>query len=225
MRSLALAALAALLGAGCSRRPQQPALARATEYLWTQQAPDGGWPSHTYGLLRSGQSLTPFVLDALLLVPGQPTDKIDRAIAFIRRNTNADGVLGMTDPTLPDYPNYATALAVSAICRARRPGWEQQIAPMLACLRRQQFSESNGWKHADPPFGAWGMGGFEHPPPNPGHVDLSMTRYVLDALQPAQIPAQDAAFTRPRIFVERCQNFDPQHPDDADAGFFFSTTH
>src|SRR5262249_25105381 len=27
-----------------------------------------------------------------------------------------------------------------------------------------------------------------------------------------------------RVFVERCQNFDPLHPDDADGGFFFSTT-
>ena len=224
MRSLALAALAVLLGAGCSRRPQQPALARATEYLWSHQSPDGGWPSHTYGLLRSGQSLTPFVLEALLRVPDQPIDKIDRAVEFIRRNTNSDGALGMMDPTLPDYPNYATALAVSALCRAKRPGWEQHIAPMIAYLRRMQFTESTGWKQSDPPYGAWGMGGIDHPPPNPGHVDLSMTRYVLDALQAARIPAQDMAFTRARIFVERCQNFDPQHPDDADGGFFFSTT-
>lgn len=224
MRSFALAALALLLGAGCSRRPQQSALARATGYLWNQQAPDGGWPSRTYGLLRSGQSLTPFVLDALLQVPGQPADKIDRAIEFIRRNTSADGALGMMDPSLPDYPNYATALAVSALCRAKRPGWEKQIAPMVAYLRHQQFTEWTGWKDSDAPYGAWGMGGIEHPPPNPGHVDLSMTRYVIEALRAAGVASTDAAMQCARIFVERCQNFDPAHPDDADGGFFFSTT-
>ena len=54
-----------LVQAGCLRS-NKPALARAAEYLWSQQSEDGGWHSHTYGLLRSGQSLTPFVLDALL---------------------------------------------------------------------------------------------------------------------------------------------------------------
>jgi len=169
--------------------------------LWKQQANDGGWPSHTYGLLRSGQSLTPFVLEALLQIPNQPVDKIDRAIEFIRKNTNPDGALGMMDPTLPDYPNYATALAVSAICRAKRPGWQQQIAPMIAYLRRMQFTESTGWKQSDPPYGAWGMGGIDHPPPNPGHVDLSMSRYVIEALRAAGVQAEDPAFTRARIVL------------------------
>src|SRR5438552_15497397 len=56
--------------AGCLRT-RKPALARAAQYLWSQQASDGGWHSNTYGLLRSGQSLTPFVLDALLQIPGK----------------------------------------------------------------------------------------------------------------------------------------------------------
>ena len=223
----AVAVLAILLGAGCSRRPQS-ALAGAADYLWSHQARDGGWPSHTYGLLRSGQSLTPFVLDALLQVPGDvyrlPSDKLERAIRFIRANTNKDGALGMMDPSLPDYPNYATALAVSALCRAKRAGWENDIRPMVAYLQRMQFSEQNGWKPADAPYGAWGMGGMEHPPPNPGHVDLSMTRYVLQALRAAGVPTEDPAFAHARIFVERCQNYDPHYPKDADGGFFFSTT-
>jgi squalene-hopene/tetraprenyl-beta-curcumene cyclase len=228
MRSLAVTALAVFLGVGCSRRPEQPALARAAQYLWSQQASDGSWPSHTYGLLRSGQALTPFVLEALLQVPDtayrRPVAQIDRAIEFIRRNTNADGALGMMDPGLPDYPNYATALAVSAISQAKRPGWQQQVAPMVACLLHEQFDEQKGWKRDDAPYGAWGMGGIEHPPPNPGHVDLSMTRYVLQALRAGGVPTDNPAFAHARIFVERCQNYDPKHPADTDGGFFFSTT-
>jgi len=218
------AAPAALLEAACSRRPQQTPLARAADFLWKQQAADGGWPSKTYGLLRSGQALTPFVLNSLLLIPDQPAGKIDHAIEFIRRNTSADGALGMMDPTLPDYPNYATALAISALCQARRPGWQQQIAPMVGYLRRMQFNESTGWTQNTEPYGAWGMGGLEHPPPNPGHVDLSMTRYVIHALRAAGVAPTDPALQSARIFVERCQNFDPQHPNNADGGFFFSTT-
>ena len=219
MRWLPLALLSLTLGAGCSRMREQSALARGAEYLWSQQARDGGWHSKTYGLLRSGQSMTPFVLNALLQVPERPTNKIERAIRFIRENTNAQGALGMTDPSLPDYPNYATALAVSAFCRLKR-----DPAAMVAYLKKQQFTEQNGWQPKDAPYGAWGMGGMDHPPPNPGHVDLSMTRYVLEALRAAGVPTGDPIFQHARIFVERCQNYDPSNPKDADGGFFFSTT-
>jgi hypothetical protein len=211
-----------------SVQTERPPLARAAEYLWSQQANDGGWHSHSYGLLRSGQSLTPFVLEALLDIPKEiypvPQTKVDRALVFIRSNTQPDGALGLADPGIPDYPNYSTALAVSALCRARRPGWEMQVQPMVAYLRAQQFTERNGWHSADPVYGAWGMGGGRRTPPDTGHVDLSMTRYVLEALNAAGVPASDRIFERALVFVERCQNFEPKQPAEADGGFFFSTT-
>jgi Prenyltransferase and squalene oxidase repeat len=208
-----------LVLAGCAPHAQ-PVSYKAAAWLWSRQESDGGWHSHTYGLLRSGQSLTPFVLDALLEVPEsvypQPRAAVDRAIAFIRAHTHPTGALGTADRDIPDYPNYSTALAVSALVRARRPGWQQQIAPMVAYLRTQQFTEQNGWHPPDPAYGAWGMGGERRTPPYTGHVDLSMTRYVLDALRAAGANDSDPAFTAARIFVERCQN--------RDGGFFFSTT-
>jgi hypothetical protein len=203
-------------------------VARAAAYLWQQQAADGGWHSHTYGLLRSGQSLTPFVLEALLEVPERvyplPRAKVGRAIAFIREHTRADGALGADDPGIPDYPNYATALAVSALCRARRAGWEEQIRPMVTYLHGQQLTEQNGWERLDPAYGAWGMGGERRIKPVTGHVDLSMTRHVLDALRAAGVLDSDPVFESARVFVERCQNYDPRRADDGDGGFFFSTT-
>src|SRR5258708_6751795 len=221
------AALLLLAQISCIRT-ERPPLARAAEFLWRQQAGDGGWHSHTYGLLRSGQALTPFVLEALLQVPEgiyrRPRAGVDRAIAFIRNNTRSDGALGVADQTVPDYPNYATALAVSALNRARRSGWETQIGSMIAYLRIQQFTEQNGWHDRDPVYGAWGMGGDRRTPPETGHVDLSMTRYVLEALRAAGLPISDPVFAHARVFVKRCQNFDLQHPNDADGGFFFSTT-
>jgi hypothetical protein len=162
-------------------------------------------------LLKSGQSLTPFVLNALLQVPQQaPAEGIDRAIAFLRRNTNNEGAVGKMDPLLYDYPNYATALTVQALRRAGRP-----VGPLIDWLRTQQFTEAHGWKRDDPAYGAWGIGGEPRIAPNPGHVDLSMTRHVLQALAAAGVPASDPIFARARVFVERCQN--------PDGGFFFST--
>ena len=207
--------LAALTAAACSRREGAPGLKKAAQFLWTQQAEDGGWHSHRYGLLRSGQSLTPFVLDALLDVPEsilpRPVDAVDRAIAFVKRNINADGCLGLMDSIGPDYPNYATGLAVRAIVRARRPAWERDIALLIACLRAQQFTEENGWQREDRAYGAWGMGGERRRPPDTGHVDLAMTRYVLEGLAAAGIRAPDSVL----VYLERCQN--------PDGGFFFST--
>lgn len=210
--------LTAAAGAACSRLDQSGPLRKAAQYLWAQQSKDGGFHSSTYGLLRSGQSLTPFVLDALLDVPETvlraPAGAIDRALAFVKRNTSAEGTLGRMDESAADYPNYATALAVTVMVKARRSGRERDIAPMVAQLRAQQFSETNGWKREDAPYGAWGMGGPLHRPPDAGHVDLSMTRFVLEALQAAGVPASDPVMTRALAYLERSQNID--------GGFYFS---
>src|SRR6185503_19237934 len=63
-------------------------------------------------------------------------------------------------------------------------------------------------------YGGWGMGGPIHRPPEAGHVDLSMTRYVLEALQLAGVSAADVAIRRALVFLERSQN--------PDGGFYFS---
>jgi Squalene-hopene cyclase C-terminal domain/Prenyltransferase and squalene oxidase repeat len=203
--------------AACARRDSGP-LEKAGRYLWSRQSEDGGFHSGVYGLLRSGQSLTPFALGALLDVPEsrlpRPANGVDRAFEFIRKHTNVDGELGRMDPTIDDYPNYATALAVTAFVKARPGGWEKDIAPMLARLRAQQFAETNGWKRSDAAYGAWGMGGPILRPPEAGHVDVSMTRYVLEALRASGVPASDPSIARALVYLERSQN--------PDGGFYFS---
>ena len=94
---------------------------------------------------------------------------------------------------------------------------------MVGYLRAQQFTEQNGWRPADPVYGAWGMGGGRRTPPDTGHVDISMTRYVLEALRAAGTPSSDPLFAHARIYLQRCQNFDPNQAGP-DGGFFFSTT-
>ncbi len=220
--------LTAAAAAACSWTRERGSLARAAQYLWAQQAADGGFHSATYGLLRSGQALTPFVLGALLRVPDAteptPAGAVDRAIAFIRRHTTANGAVGVTGGEA-DYPNYATSLAVDALVAAERRlpavahkgkagSWTTDIAPMVAHLRAQQFSEANGWTPEHPAYGGWGMGGAIRRPPDAGHVDLSMTRFVLEALRASGVDGSDPAMTRARVFLERSQNLD--------GGFFFS---
>jgi squalene-hopene/tetraprenyl-beta-curcumene cyclase len=85
---------------------------------------------------------------------------------------------------------------------------------MVAHLRGQQFFETNGWQGDDAPYGGWGMGGGVRHPPDAGHVDLSMTRCVLEALQASRVPSSDAAWARALVYLRRSQN--------EDGGFFFS---
>jgi hypothetical protein len=85
---------------------------------------------------------------------------------------------------------------------------------MVGQLRSQQFAEANGWRPDDPAFGGWGMGGSIRRPPEAGHVDISMTRYVLEALHDSGASASDETLSRARTFLKRSQN--------SDGGFFFS---
>jgi hypothetical protein len=191
--------LASLGAAACGRRDYSP-LGRAVRWLWSQQADDGGWHSKTYGMLRGGQSLTPFVLDALLSVPNEGPG-VDRAFEFLKRTINTDPI---------DYPNYSAGLAVRVAGRLKR-----DAAAWVAYLREQQFAEENGWTREDPAYGAWGMGGERRRPPEAGHVDLAMTRYVGEGLAAAGVGPSDPAMQKAVIYLDRCQN--------PDGGFFFST--
>jgi hypothetical protein len=191
--------LLATLGAAACGRRDNSTLGRAVRWLWDQQSDDGGWHSKTYGLLRSGQSLTPFVLDALLPVPHEASG-VDKAFEFLKRTINMDAL---------DYPNYAAGLAVRVAGRLKR-----NASAWIEYLRTQQFTEENGWTSADPAYGAWGMGGERRRPPEAGHVDLAMTRYVIEGLAAAGVSASDPVMQRAVVYLERCQN--------PDGGFFFS---
>ncbi len=204
------------LGWGCaasgwSATEDPGALARAHRWLWNAQTPDGRFASATYGLLASGQSLTPFVLDSLLvapqplLVPASPA--VVRAFEAMRQMRDGQGALGLSGPSL-DYPCYATGLMLSCLGAARPEGWRASADPSIAWLRGQQFRARDGWQ-GHPAQGGWGMGdrGVRRPP-HAGHVDLSMTRRVLDGLCAVDVPADDPAIVEARDFVARCQTAD-----------------
>jgi len=217
--------LLTLLAACGEKPPAQPGTAeradevraKAARWLWAHQAPDGGWHSTQYGLLRAGQSLTPFVLDALLTVPEDVVPRhqglVHRALAFIVSRVDENGMLGVTADPVVDYPSYATALALGLI---RREIDRTALADrMRNALLARQYKETLGWERAHPAFGAWGMGAERPRPPEAGHLDLSMTRHVLEALENERGPGVEAARKRARIFLERCRG--------RDGGYFFTT--
>lgn len=184
--------------------PREAALAAAVRWLESRQVDDGSFPSDMYGFWRLGQTTTGFVLLALMRAGTTEPSRIDRGVAALLRMRGADGALGFAG-VVPDYPTYASAFAASVL-RERRP---EEAGPTVSWLLSQQFRAGGGWE-GHPAQGGWGMGSrFELAPPQAGHVDISMTRRVLEAL-PADFEGRPEALA----FVRRCRG--------EDGGFFYS---
>ena len=160
-------------------------LNKATAFLQAKQSADGAWRSETYGLLKSGQSLTPFVLFALtdsLTDNLQPNgDSIQKAIGFLRVKSDTNGVHGRADPDFLDYPNYSTAYALRCFLRFGNEEDMTRIEKMTSYLEGQQFSENSGFGPDSPAYGGWGFG-IKQRPTLSSFVDLSHTRRVLASL-------------------------------------------
>ena len=157
-------------------------LNKATAYLHAKQSADGAWRSETYGLLKSGQSLTPFVLFALtesLTGNRQPDEEaIRKALGFLRIRSDPDGVLGRADPDFLDYPNYSTAYALRSFLRFGNEDDRARIGKMTSYLEAQ-FSEEDGFAK----FSRLRRLGFGIKEPTlSSFVDLSHTRRVLVSL-------------------------------------------
>jgi len=187
------------------------ALVRAHAWLWRAQAQDGRFASATYGLLASGQSLTPFVLESLLQAPpplvAAHRPDMARALDAALALCDERGALGFSGP-VADYPCYATGLLLSCIGALKPEGWRDLAAPSIAWLRGQQLRAGDGWR-GHPAQGGWGMGTRQPlAPPHAGHVDLSMTARVVAGLRAVGVPADDPALLEVRDFVARCQTQD-----------------
>jgi hypothetical protein len=180
----------------------------AVEYLLTQQGEDGGWHSRTHGILRGGQAYTPFLTDALLdLRPAgsQLERALDRAFQFIQQGLDTAGVLGRSNPLVAEYPVYATALALKVWSEAGNYLDSLKPAPSLEFLLSQQFNESRGIGPDHPAYGGWGFGETQLAYGEVGHLDLSHTRRVLEALAARALPDTAAAWAQAAVCLERLQ--------------------
>jgi hypothetical protein len=85
---------------------------------------------------------------------------------------------------------------------------------MVDYLKRAQLDESEGWTPSDPEYGGWAFGGPPQPKPYAHRLDISMTRFALEALAAAKVPPDDPVWSKARKFVQACQN--------GDGGFIFT---
>lgn len=232
MKRLLLGFMAALVSLQCQQASKKSEaeviLTRACEYLWQHQAADGGWHSKVHGVMKTGQTLTPFILFALTDVPDSvyetPEEGVRKALEFIRTNVSKDGALGVSDPDILEYPNYSTAYGLRVMVKHGAPADSTLIERMKKYLAEQQFVERRGIRPSDPVYGSWGFGEKNIAKGRVGHVDLSHTRHVLQAL--IEAGHRDADMMRKANRFLRLLQKHPSHESSPrgayDGGFYFS---
>ncbi|MFO1077508.1 MAG: hypothetical protein U1E73_07255 [Planctomycetota bacterium] len=151
--------------------------------------------------LRGERSLplTGFALMALQSKPEPARSAAERAAiaegrAWLLASQNEDGTWGDT------LQNYTTCVAVGALARG---GDGDGAAAALAKARRAiaafQHAEDTGYTPADRDYGSIGYGGAQR-------GDLSNLHFALEALRQSGAPADDEAFARAIVFLQRTQN-------------------
>lgn len=206
---------------------------KACNYIFSKQSPDGAWKSEHYGLLKSGQSLTPFILHTLSGSTLQKSqtyqEMVDQAMNYLRRY-NEKGVHGKCDPDFLDYPNYSTSYALRCFLKFGQEKDHEKIKKMINYLQDQQFSEKYGFDLNSPPYGGWGFG-INQKPTLGSFVDLAHTRRVLQSLSDANSITTDIQ-KRSKSFLHRLQKRQFTPVDSLpwrkglgyDGGFFSSPT-
>ena len=214
---------------------QKDILQKAKNFLLSKQLADGSWRSKTYGLLKSGQSLTPFVLFALSETLSGNEDKefpwFQKSMNFLRHN-NKEGVHGRSDPDFLDYPNYATSYALQCFVKYGVPQDNPTMQKMIQYLLKQQFSETTGFCKSNSSSGGWGFG-INTKPTLSSFVDLAHTRRILQVLQKANSLTPECKI-RSNQFLARLQKIKIEKDFSSlakwsrstgyDGGFFSSST-
>ncbi|TAH35930.1 MAG: hypothetical protein EYC70_11810 [Planctomycetota bacterium] len=109
-------------------------------------------------------------------------------------------------------PVYVTSAAVMALAAAGRPQDRDALQRALQYLRVTQCDEGENYSESDKFYGGIGYGNDLRP-------DLSNLQYALAALHAGGATADDPAFQRALVFVQRCQNRSETNPETyRDAG-------
>jgi len=226
------------------------AIQRAADYLESQQADNGSWPSQTYGLFRDGVALTPHVLRALAMAD-RNNDTMNQGFAFLAEQVNWT----RSHPSRPvlnpaaQGPVYFLADTQLAVRQCPEQA-STKINHLYIGLPRLQirddaadpFAQEGGWGYSSRAFGCIPDGfdrfqtSFDHgqsfTPIFPDlSANISATVYAMDTLPPpasfftghGETPPEYTRMVEAALrFATRCQNYGTGDPRFDDGGFFFN---
>jgi prenyltransferase beta subunit len=199
------------------------AIGRGIDWLVAQQAADGGWHSATYGQLKDGAAVTALVLDALGHQPATDQQRhlvaIKKGFAFLDRGLAKRATVASPDGSL-DFPTYAAALYLTGKRRLSLTTEGQTRRALVDYLVGAQVGESRGFAADSPSRGGWDFLGPGDAQGITTGTNISVTRYVLEALtQQPGVAGRESGVGKAMEFgseyVLRCQQ--------PDGGFVFTS--
>jgi len=183
---LTIIASAIITMIGCQSQDErlEKAMHKSITWMWAQQSEDGGWHSQTHAVLKDGKALTPYILFYLLMIPEdkfeRPKGAVERSVEFIRREIRSSMVMSHDSVINLNYPNYSAAYALRVLCLLKQDtALQHNIANHLL---KEQFVEHRGITPDNVAYGGWGYGEPDLPFGEHGHVDISHTRRIVEAL-------------------------------------------
>jgi hypothetical protein len=165
----------------------EKAIVRGCNWLIAQQGEAGGWHSKTYGQLKDGAGVTALVLDALSVsetLQVMHRAAIRKALAFLDRGLTKRGTVAGPDGSL-DFPTYAAGLWLTAQQRfsLKEPAYESWRTKLLEYLVQAQVTEPRGFAADSPSYGGWDFLGPGDAQGITTGTNISVTRYVVEALR------------------------------------------
>ncbi|MHC4512602.1 MAG: prenyltransferase/squalene oxidase repeat-containing protein [Planctomycetota bacterium] len=194
--------------------PKGPAFAvvqrKAVDYLLTQQENGvffvkvkiGQGPNAKF-MKVPNTGLTGIGLAALMTKPEElrtETEQkiIDSGLQYLLKQQQRE-----PGPTMGSFGgpeiNYTTCAAIMALSKARRPGFKEALNLAQRYILAIQNAEHRDYGRQDRDFGSIGYGGDLR-------GDLSNTQFALEGLKNTGIPANDEAFVKAIVFLQRTQN-------------------
>lgn len=168
-------------------------LGRGAEYLRQQQRADGVWENHP--------GITAMAAAALLRQPGAtPTSQmpvVGKALDSLAKLAKPDG--GIYENMIP---HYITAVSVMAFTAGGRPQDKPLIEKARRYLADHLLDEGEGVPRSDKFYGGLGYGGTS----DGGRADITSLEFGLHAMKEAGFPADDAAWQKALVFLQRTQN-------------------
>ena len=176
---------------------RRQAMERGVDFLLRQRGESGLW--EVFGQPEPGIS----ALAARALLTSERAEVRDGAypvLDFLKGLQKEDGSIHGGR-----LPVYVTSVSIMALAAGGREGDRQAIQRAADFLRAVQADGDEGYSESDKFYGGIGYGSDLRP-------DLSNLQYALQALHDSGAAADDPAYQRALVFLERSQNRSESNP-------------